>query len=129
MSASSSVVQSTAEPPIPARAARAPWFKLTPDDGWLSFVLLAAIVFTTVSSIQAVTPAWAPGLSILTAITAAGLFLSYLVVQQGILPPGLAHVLAIALGVYMAFDQTAHAVVAGDRLLLLQRTGSWFHAA
>ncbi len=103
------------------------WFKATPDDGWLTFVLLAAVVFSTVTSIQAVTPPWALGLSILTPVTAVGLILSYVVVQQRLLPPGLAHVLAIGLGVFFAYDQTAGAVLGDNRTLLLQRLGTWFH--
>jgi transglutaminase-like putative cysteine protease len=105
------------------------WLSLTPDDGWLTLVLLAAVVFITVSSIQSVTPPWAPGLQILTATTAIGLLLGYLVVQQGRIPPSIVHSLAILLGVVFAVNQTAGAVLGGDWKLLLSRMASWFRLA
>ncbi len=106
-----------------------PWFRLTPRDGWLTLILLAICVFLTVMSIQSVTPAWAPGMYILTATTGVGLLLGYLVVQQGRLPGVLTHTVAILLGIGFSFLQTADAVVHGDRLLLLQHTGVWIQRA
>ena len=54
---------------------REPWFRLNPRDGWLTLILLSICVFLTVMSIQSVTPAWAPGMYILTATTGIGLLL------------------------------------------------------
>ena len=39
-----------------------PWLRLVPEDGWFTFVLLAVVVFTTISSIQSVN--WAPGVHV-----------------------------------------------------------------
>jgi transglutaminase-like putative cysteine protease len=129
MSASTSALQPQEDLSVLPAGRRAPWFTLVPEDGWLTLVLLAAVVFVTVSSIQAVTPPWAPGLQILTATSAIGLVLGYLVVQQGRLPASLVHTVAILLGVAFAFDQTAGAVLGGDRRLLLNRTLTWLHLA
>jgi hypothetical protein len=109
--------------------APAPWLRLTPEDGWLTVVLLAALVYFTVSSIQAVTPPWAPGLQILTTTTGVGLILGYLVTQQGRLPSALAHSAAIVLGVVFAFKQTADIDLDGDWRLLLTRLATWFRLA
>jgi hypothetical protein len=106
-----------------------PWFRLIPRDGWLTLILLAICVFLTVMSIQSVTPAWAPGMYILTATTGVGLLLGYLVVQQGRLPGALVHTVAILLGIVFSFLQTADAVVHGDRLLLLNHTWVWIQRA
>jgi hypothetical protein len=100
-----------------------------PEDGWLTVVLLAVLVFITVLSIQSVTPPWAPGLQTLTLTTGAGMLLGYLVVEQGFLPGFIAHPLALALGVAYAIDQTAHTVLDTDRLALIQRTLTWFRLA
>src|SRR5258708_13350276 len=87
-------MQATLQPPttIEAQEERAPWLRVTPEDGWLTLVLLMAMVFTTISSIQNVTPAWADGLDILTTTAAMGLLLGYLSVQQGRLPSWLVHI-------------------------------------
>ena len=81
-------MQATLQPPTTTEAQeeRAPWLRFTPEDGWLTLVLLMAMVFTTISSIQNVVPAWADGLDILTTTAAMGLLLGYLSVQQGRLP-------------------------------------------
>lgn len=112
-----------------ALAQKQPWLRLLPEDGWLTIALLVVMVYTTVASIQSVTPPWAPGLQILTATTGMGLLLGYLSVQQGRLPSGLVQLVAMAIGVWFAFVQTADAVVGGDRGMLLGRTGEWFHKA
>ncbi|HEV8190419.1 MAG TPA: hypothetical protein VGP82_02895, partial [Ktedonobacterales bacterium] len=105
------------------------WFRVTPRDGWLTLLLLAICVFLTVMSIQSVTPAWAPGMYILTATTGVGLLLGYLVVQQGRLPGALVHTVALLLGIVFAFVQTADAVVHGERWLLLEHTWVWLQRA
>ncbi|MFI5272518.1 MAG: DUF3488 and DUF4129 domain-containing transglutaminase family protein [Ktedonobacterales bacterium] len=103
-----------------------PWLRLTPEDGWLTLVLLMIMVFTTIASIQSATPAYAPGLDILTLTTLCGLVLGYLVVQQGRLPGWLTHLVAIALGTLFAFKETADEVLGGDRTMLLRHVGAWF---
>lgn len=112
-----------------ALAAKQPWLRLLPEDGWLTIGLLVVMVYTTIASIQSVTPPWAPGLHILTVTTGAGLLLGYLCVQQGRLPSSLVQLAAMAIGVWFSFMQTADAVVGGDRGALLARTGTWFHKA
>ncbi len=104
-----------------------PWLRLVPVDGWLTFILLSAVVFTTISSIESVK--WAPGLDALTGATAAGLILSYLAVQQGRLPAAFVHTVAVALGVLIAFKLTADAVLRGDRGALWRNTTVWFRRA
>jgi transglutaminase-like putative cysteine protease len=106
-----------------------PWLRLLPEDGWLTLVLLVVVVYTTTASIQAVTPPWAPGLGILTATTGMGLLLGYLAVQQGRLPGTLVHIVALALGITFAFQETANATLGGNRGLLLEHTNIWFQRA
>ncbi|HEU5440233.1 MAG TPA: transglutaminaseTgpA domain-containing protein [Ktedonobacterales bacterium] len=108
-------------------AERPPWLRLLPEDGWLTLVLLAIMVYTTISSIQSVTPTYAPGLGVLTVTTLAGIVLGYLVVQQGRLPGSLVHTVAVALGVLFAFKATADEVLGGDRGALWQHTTTWFN--
>lgn len=108
---------------------RAPWLRLLPEDGWFTLILLALSVYITVFSIESVTPPWAPGMYILTVTTTIGLLLGYLAVQQGRLPGALVHTVAVCLGILVAFLQTADAVLAGNRLQLLQHTVFWFQRA
>jgi transglutaminase-like putative cysteine protease len=107
-------------------ADRAPWLRLTPEDGWLTLALLTVMVYTTIGSIESATPSYAPGLDILTVTTLSGLVLGYLVVQQGRLPSGLVHFVAIVLGSAFAFKETADAVLHGNRGLLLIHVQVWF---
>ncbi|GEM_PF-1131727 len=106
-----------------------PWLRLLPEDGWLTLALLLVVVYTTIASIQSVTPPWAPGLGILTATTGIGLLLGYLAVQQGRLPGALVHTVAIILGILFAFQATANEVLNGDRGALLSHTQVWFQSA
>lgn len=102
----------------------APWLRVVPEDGWLTLVLLATVVYTTIASIQGAD--WAPDTDILTPMTFAGLVLGYLAVQQGRLPRSLIHILAIALGIAFAFKETADATLGGDWRGLLGHTRIWF---
>lgn len=102
----------------------APWLRVVPEDGWLTLLLLATVVYTTIASIQGA--GWAPGTDILTPMTFAGLVLGYLAVQQGRLPRSLIHILAIALGIAFAFKETADATLGGDWRSLLDHTRIWF---
>ncbi|MGH2514561.1 MAG: hypothetical protein ACRDHP_02810, partial [Ktedonobacterales bacterium] len=118
-----------AHPRSLAKSSAEPWFRLLPEDGILTIALLVVVVYTTVASIQSVTPPWAPGLDVLTGTTGIGLLLGYLTVQQGRLPSSLVQLIAMVLGVLFAFHQTAAAVVGGDNGALWSRTVDWFHRA
>jgi hypothetical protein len=64
--------------PLILRILRAIGKAVAPDDGWLTIVLLAAVVYTTILSIQSANPPWAPGkMAILTNL--AGMLLGYLI--------------------------------------------------
>jgi len=102
---------------------------LIPSDGWLTVLLSVIVIYLTIASIQAVTPAWAPGLEILTPVMALGIFLGYLATQQRVLPDALVHAIVTVVGVGFAFFQTADAVENGDRLALLNHTVTWFRLA
>lgn len=103
--------------------------RLLPEDGIFAVLLLVIMVYTTVGSIQAVTPAWAPGLGILTATTGIGLLAGYICVQQRLLPEMLVQAALVALGCYFAFVQTADAVLNRNRAALLQHMQTWFYQA
>ncbi|MGO8946297.1 MAG: DUF3488 and DUF4129 domain-containing transglutaminase family protein [Ktedonobacterales bacterium] len=109
-----------------ALTGRQPWLRLLPEDGWLTLALLVVVIYTTIASIQAVTPPWAPGLGILTLTTGLGLVLGYIAVQQGRLPGTLVHGIALILGIVFAFQETADVTVNGNRAILLQHTRIWF---
>lgn len=106
-----------------------PWFRLLPEDGVLTILLLVVVVYTTIASIQSVTPPWAPGLEVLTGTTGIGLLLGYITVQQGRLPSAITQLFAMALGILFAFHATAGAVVYGNDGALWGRTVDWFHRA
>ncbi|HLZ25209.1 MAG TPA: transglutaminase domain-containing protein [Ktedonobacterales bacterium] len=125
MQATKTLVRPSVQPDEPAR----PWLRLLPEDGILTILLLVIVVFTTIASIQSVTPPWAPGLDVLTGTTALGLLLGYLTVQQGRLPGTLTQFVAMAVGIFFAFHQTAVAVVDSDSGALWTRTAEWFHRA
>lgn len=111
------------EPPPP------PWFQFVPDDGWLTLALTMMVVFVTIWSIQSVTPPWAPGLSILMTVTAVGLLLAYVSIQQGRLPGVLVHTGALALGIIFAFLQTDDVALGGNRQALLNHVVTWLRHA
>jgi hypothetical protein len=120
-----------AAPPQQAESVNplARWFRLLPEDGILTMLLLVIVVYTTISSIQSVTPPWAPGLEVLTWTTGAGLLLGYLSVQQRLVPNLLTQLIAMAAGCYFAFWQTANTVTGGDRGALWHHTTVWFQTA
>lgn len=109
--------------------ARAPLLRLLPEDGIFAALLLVIMVYTTIGSIQSVTPAWAPGLSILTATTGVGLLAGYICVQQRLLPEILVQAALVAAGCFFSFTQTADAVLGGNRAALLKHIQTWFHQA
>lgn len=108
---------------------RSPLLRLLPEDGIFTVLLLVIIVFTTIGSIETVTPPWAPGLGILTATTGIGLLAGYICVQQKLLPEILVQAALVALGCFFAFAQTADAVLNGNKAELLRHVQVWFHQA
>lgn len=118
-----------AAPPQRTGSSRGPYFRLVPTDGWLTVLLTVIVIYLTIGSIQAVTPAWAPGLQILTPVMAMGILLGYVATQQRVLPDVLVHALVTVIGVTFAFFQTADAVEAGNKLSLLNHTIVWFRLA
>jgi transglutaminase-like putative cysteine protease len=94
--------------PLSLRVLRAVGKALTPEDGWLTVALLAAVVYVTVLAIQSANPPWVPGkMATLTGLALAGMLLGFLVVQLRQLPEGLTHPIAIILGVALAYQQTS----------------------
>jgi transglutaminase-like putative cysteine protease len=106
-----------------------PIFLFWPEDGWLAVFLLSFCVYITILSIQSVTPAWAPGMGILTATTVLGLFLGLVAALQRLIPQYYVHSAFALLGGYVAFAETASVATHGDRLALLNRLGLWYHQA
>ncbi|HUY79022.1 MAG TPA: transglutaminase domain-containing protein [Ktedonobacterales bacterium] len=118
-----------AAPPQRTGSSHAPYFRLIPSDGWLTVLLTVIVIYLTIASIQAVTPAWAPGLEILTPVMALGILLGYVATQQRLLPDVLVHALVTVIGVAFAFYQTAGTVEGGNKLSLLNHTVTWFRLA
>jgi hypothetical protein len=113
----------------PASGQRGPVFVFLPEDGIITVLLVAAVVYTTIASIQGVRPPWAPGMSILSPLSLVGMFLGLLAVQQRIVPNWIVHLVAVCFGCAAAFWMTARAVLAGDNRLLLVHLGTWLHQA
>ncbi|HLY32076.1 MAG TPA: hypothetical protein VKQ36_13680, partial [Ktedonobacterales bacterium] len=102
------------------------WFRFMPEDGWLTVLLVIAVIYLTISSIQIVTPPWTPvGLYILTPIMAVGIVLGYLATQQRVLPDALTHLIVTALGLLFAFYETVNVVAGGNWQVLFQHTLTW----
>lgn len=93
------------------------------EEGWFSFFLLAVVVYSTVWCVQAV--GWVDHLGLLTPITAAGLLVGVIAAKQRRIPRILAHVLAVVLGVLVAFWQTCAADYAGQASAFIAGLHSW----
>lgn len=65
-------------------------------EGWITFLLLGAVILTVTGAIQRAD--WTDDLAILTPITFAGLFLGLLLAKWRRLPAPIAHLIAIAVG-------------------------------
>ncbi|HEX9055928.1 MAG TPA: transglutaminaseTgpA domain-containing protein [Ktedonobacterales bacterium] len=107
-----------------------PWWKnryflLWPEDGLVTVLLIATVVYITIASIQGVTPAWAPGMPILTPLVLLGLLMGYIAVQQRVVALIIVHTLFVVGGIAAAFWFTARAVLRGDMRLLLVHLGVW----
>src|SRR5260370_19127950 len=96
-------------------------------EGWLSFFLLALVVYSTIWCVQAVN--WVAHLNLLTPITALGLLGGTIAAKQHRLPRILTHLLAVVLGVLLAFWQTSSADYAGHAPVLFASMRVWFSLA
>lgn len=105
------------------------WRVLLPDDGLLTLFLLVIMVYTTIASIQSVTPPWTDGLNVLTPTTGMGLLLGYISVQQRRLPGSVVQLVAMVLGILFSFQETANEILGGSRSALWLHTRTWFHQA
>src|SRR5689334_15661731 len=77
------------------------------EEGWLSLLLVAAVVYSTIWCVQAV--GWVEHLNILSLTTLLGLVGGVLSAKQRRFPSVLLHVGIIAFGVLISFWQTAGA--------------------
>ncbi len=97
------------------------------EEGWFSLFLLATVVYSTIWSVQAA--GWVDHLNILTLTTALGLIAGLIASKQHRLPPFAVHLIAVALGILIAFWQTAGAFYNGSTAALLQGIHSWLITA
>ncbi len=97
---------------------------LTLEEGWFSLFLVAAVVYSTIWSVQAA--GWVDHLGILTWITALGLIGGVIASKQQRFPRWTVHVVAILLGILLAYWQTAAAYYAGDLGLFARSIYAWF---
>src|SRR5574340_1241359 len=76
-------------------------------EGWLSFVLLAVVVYSTIWSVEAAN--WVDHTNILTLTTLIGLIVGVLAAKQRRISRWLVHILAIGFVLLLAYWQTAGA--------------------
>lgn len=81
-------------------------------EGWFSLFLLAAVLYSTIWCVQAAQ--WVNNLNILSLTTALGLVGGVIAAKQRRLPRLACHLLAVFLGLLLAFWQTAGADFAGN---------------
>ncbi len=87
-------------------------FQFQLEEGWFSVFLVAAVVYTTIWSIQAA--AWVEDLSVLSLTTLLGLGYGLFAAKQVHLPRWPLHVGAAILGIALAYLQTAGAFYQGS---------------
>ncbi|MBV9690044.1 MAG: transglutaminase domain-containing protein [Ktedonobacteraceae bacterium] len=92
-------------------------------EGWFSLILLAAVVYSTVWCVQAVT--LVDHLGLLTPITALGLLIGVAAAKQKRFPSLAVHLCVIAFGVLFAFWQTAGAFYQGNMIELINSMQRW----
>src|SRR5579884_1376653 len=80
-------------------------FQFQLDEGWFSVFLVAAVIYTTIWSIQAA--AWVDGLSVLSLTTLLGLIYGLFAAKQIHLPRLPLHLVAVILAIVLAYLQTA----------------------
>ncbi|MEO7020318.1 MAG: transglutaminaseTgpA domain-containing protein [Ktedonobacteraceae bacterium] len=96
-------------------------------EGWFSFFLLALVVYSGIWSVQVVQ--WVDHLNLLTPLTALGLLVGMIAAKQPRVPRLLSHLLAVVLGLLLAFWQTSSADYAGHARVLLANMHTWFFLA
>ncbi|MBE3561804.1 MAG: transglutaminase domain-containing protein [Ktedonobacteraceae bacterium] len=97
------------------------------EEGWFSLFLLAAVVYSTIWSIQAAR--WVENLNVLSLTTALGLIGGVLVAKQRRFSPAALHGVALLFGLLFAFWQTAGAFYGGNTLALLHGLQRWYEVA
>jgi Transglutaminase-like superfamily/TgpA N-terminal domain len=97
------------------------------EEGWFSLFLLATVVYSTIWSVQAA--GWVDHLNILTLTTALGLIAGLIASKQHRLPSIVTHLIAVVLGLLIAFWQTAGAFYSGSTAALVQAIHSWLVTA
>jgi transglutaminase-like putative cysteine protease len=99
-------------------------FHLSMSEGWFTLFLLTTILYSTIWCVQAAD--WVDHLSILSLTTALGLVAGLIAAKQRRLPRLPTHLLAIGLGVLLAFWQTAGADYAGSTVALARAFHQWY---
>jgi Transglutaminase-like superfamily/TgpA N-terminal domain len=94
------------------------------DEGWFSLFLLATVVYSTIWCVQAA--AWVDHLNILSLTTLLGLVGGVVAAKQRRFPRLAVHLVAIILGLLLAFWQTAGAYYAGNTAALVNGVQQWF---
>ena len=94
------------------------------EEGWFSLILLAAVVYSTIWSVQAVN--WVDHLNILTLTTLFGLIIGVLAAKQQRFPRLAVHCAAAIFGLLLAFWQTAGAYDGGNVSVLAHGMQQWF---
>ena len=98
-------------------------FQFQLEEGWFSVFLVAAVVYTTIWSIQAA--AWVDGLSVLSFTTLLGLAYGLFAAKQVHLPRWPLHLVAAILAIGLAYLQTAGAFYQGSVPALFNGLVRW----
>lgn len=94
------------------------------EEGWFSLFLLAAVVYSTIWSVQAVN--WVDHLNILTVTTLFGLVIGVIAAKQQRFPRLAVHLVVGVFGLLLAFWQTAGAYDGGNVSVLAHGMQQWF---
>jgi transglutaminase-like putative cysteine protease len=94
------------------------------EEGWFSLFLVAAVVYSTIWSVQSA--GWVDHLGILTWVTALGLLGGVIASKQKRFPRWAVHLVAILLGIILAYWQTAAAFYAGSLIMFAHGIYAWF---
>src|SRR5712691_10852951 len=97
------------------------------EEGWFSLFLLATVVYSAIWSVQAAQ--WVDHLNILSLTTAFGLIGGVIAAKQQRLPRLPVHLIAIVLGLLLAFWQTAGTDYAGSTTALANAMHQWLVTA
>ncbi len=93
-------------------------------EGWFTLFLLTTIVYSTIWSVQAAD--WVDHLNVLSLTTALGLIIGLIAAKQHRLPRLPVHLIAVSLGLLIAFWQTAGADHGGSAAALAKGLYQWF---